>query len=69
MTNDLHPHCAVTVVVIPLDAEGRPRAENTVTLAGIAATISIDPDELRVRWREDRATGLKFTIAGPGALL
>jgi hypothetical protein len=62
------PYCTVAVVLVPLDEDGRPRPEHTVTLTGIGAT-RVDPESVEIFWRAQEPLGTKFTISGPGALV
>ena len=59
-----HPFCLVTVVITPLDVDGRPDHRSTVTLSGTGGPIEVEADHVMIRWRPDRATGTRFTIAG-----
>lgn len=59
-----HPYCAVAVALVPLDAEGDPQPEHTVTLIG-EATVMITMDGIELGWREDRLTGARFVLTGP----
>jgi hypothetical protein len=58
-----HPYCAITVVCVPLDEDGKPQTTHTVTFTGVGATLA-EPEEVLIRWRPDRETGVWFTIAG-----
>ncbi len=59
-----HPFCAVVVTLIPLDADGRPQPIAPLTLSGTGGPIEIEADHVMIRWRPDRETGTRFTIAG-----
>ena len=58
-----HPFCAVTVVVVPLDEDGRPVASRTTTVIGIAGVL-VSAEDVTVTWRPDRETGTRFTLCG-----
>jgi len=59
-----HPYAAVTVVLVPLDPDGKPQVEHTVTLTGVGGPIITDDQEVMIRWRPDRETGTRFTVNG-----
>jgi hypothetical protein len=63
MMSQPHPYCAVTVVVVPLDGEGRPVTSHTTTLIGIAGVLA-EAEEVLVSWLPDRETGTRFTVCG-----
>ncbi len=58
-----HPYAAITIVVVPLDAMGRPIPSQTVTVVGIGG-VQLDAEEATVRWQTDRVTGNRFTLVG-----
>ena len=62
----LHPYCTVTVVLVPLDEDGKPLPAQTVTLSGTAG-IFIDSEEAMIKWRSDPETGAAFTLTGSAA--
>jgi len=64
-----HPYCAVTVVLVPLDPDGKPQMERTVTLSGVAGPIVTDQEEVMIRWRPDDETGVRFTLTGSAVLI
>jgi hypothetical protein len=47
-----------------LDVDGRPDHRSTVTLSGTGGPIEVEADHVMIRWRPDRKTGTRFTIAG-----
>jgi hypothetical protein len=59
----VHPYCTVTVVIVPIDEDGKPQAAQTVTLSGTAG-IFIDSEEAMIKWRPDPETGTAFTLTG-----
>ena len=58
-----HPHCAVTVVITPMNPEGVWQAAHTVTLTGVAGPIAIESEDCTIQWVPDD-TGRRFTING-----
>jgi hypothetical protein len=62
--SEAHPYCAVAVVLIPLDADGRPQPAHTVTVTGVGGSIVLESDKVMIGWQPDRDTGVRFTLNG-----
>ncbi len=58
-----HPFAAITIVVVPLDEEGKPLPAQTVTVVGIGG-VQLEAEDALVKWRPDRVTGTRFTLVG-----
>jgi hypothetical protein len=58
-----HPFAAVTIVVVPLDEDGRPVPSQTVTVVGIGG-VQLEADDALIKWRLDRVADRRFTVIG-----
>jgi hypothetical protein len=58
-----HPFAAVTIVVVPLDEDGRPVPSQTVTVVGIGG-VQLEDDDALIKWRLDRVADRRFTVIG-----
>jgi len=58
-----HPYAAITIVVVPLDENGRPVPSRTVTVVGTGG-VQLEAEDALVKWQPDRVTGTRFTLVG-----
>lgn len=58
-----HPYAAITVVVVPLDEEGRPVPSKTVTVVGIGG-VQLEAEDALIKWQMDWAADRRFTVIG-----
>jgi hypothetical protein len=58
-----HPYAAITIVVVPLDENGRPVPSRTVTVVGTGG-VQLEAEDALIKWRLDRMADRRFTVIG-----